>query len=191
LQMAMNYRALDIRSGRVLGGDNLDLNQDGEPMTGCAAAVGQNTPDRHCVKEFVAEKAERLVRDAGNTLATQLAALSRGVCKSDTQDVAANEDRPGGNCETRPQSYLVSFRNITAGDIAQIVKRMKEWSCAIDLGLENSSPSEASYSYKVRANDVLLRRNLEMTMTQLGLQGGVETRGSNELLVKAIPIRRD
>jgi hypothetical protein len=26
LQMAMNYHALDIRSGRVLGGDNLDLN---------------------------------------------------------------------------------------------------------------------------------------------------------------------
>ena len=191
LQMSLNYRALDIRSGRVLGGENLDLDRDGEALRGCAAGMGeQGKPDPHCVKEFVAERAERLVRDAGTTLATQLAAMSRGLGGRDVDsDVAGRGD--AAECATSPKSYFITFRGLNTEQIRRIVNRMDEWTCRLDLSLENSRPSEVSYIYKVRASDAQLKRNIELSMERLRLEGGVETRGTNELLVKAIPLRGD
>lgn len=190
LQMSLNYRALDVRSGRVLGGENLDLNSDGEALRGCAAGIGQDAkPDPHCVKEFVAERAEALVRDAGHTLAIQLAALSRGVGGRDVVSDAA--DKGGAECATSPKSYLITFRGLNAENIRTITKRMDDWSCRVDLSLEESRPSETRYVYKVRASDAQLKRNLELTMQKLKLEGGVETRGTNELVVKAIALRGD
>jgi hypothetical protein len=200
LQMSMSYRALDVRSGRVLGGENLDLDRDGEALRGCAAGGTDGKPDPHCVKEFVAERAERLVRDAGNTLAIQLAALSKGAGgsgeRSGSNDAggAAGSASPtgdGADCATSPRSYLITFRGMTDQDVRYLVKRMEDWNCHVSLTLEDSRATETSYAYKVRATDAKLKRNIEVTMERLQLEGDVETRGNNELLVKAIPIRRN
>ncbi len=75
LQIALNYRALDVKSGRYLGGGNLDVNTNGIVVTGCAAGLNYQKPDPHCVAEFVSRHAERLAQDAGNKLALQLSAL--------------------------------------------------------------------------------------------------------------------
>jgi len=75
LQIALNYSALGVKDGRVLGGGNLDVNTNGIVVTGCAAGLNGYAPDPHCVQEFVAHHAERLARDAGNKLALQLSAL--------------------------------------------------------------------------------------------------------------------
>ena len=76
LLMSMSYRALDVKSKRYFGGDNIDIDRDGIPLLGCATSVGLgDQPDENCVKEFVSTYGERLARDAGNALALRLAAL--------------------------------------------------------------------------------------------------------------------
>lgn len=58
LLTSMSYRALDVRSGRFFGGDNLEIDPDGVVMTGCATKRAGVNPDRHCVKEFVSRYGE-------------------------------------------------------------------------------------------------------------------------------------
>lgn len=205
LQMALNYRALDVRSGRVLGGDNLDIDTDGVVVTGCAAGVGGQGVDPHCVHEFVADNAERLVRDAGTTLAIQLAAMSSGIegARADGGEFKSKGDgaigprgespdqRANRVCSNSPRSYLITFRGLSQRDVNYLADRMNDWPCGINLGLDRSSPSEVSFSYKVRANEAQIKRNIEMTMELMGVEGGVELKGTNELMVKAVPVRRD
>ncbi len=70
-----------------------------------------------------------------------------------------------------------------------LLNRMGQWKCGMDIGLIDSTLTESSYTYKVRANEAVLKLKIEGTMEALGLQGGVTPRGSNELVVTAIPIR--
>lgn len=206
LHMSLSYRALDIRSGRYLGGENLDLDSNGIVATGCAASLGGRAASDHCIHEFVAGQGERLVRDAAITLSTQLAAMASGHDKGDRRE--AREDVPKGkrtsskdsepdlsdnrfDCRARPVQYLVTFSGIPKQHVNLITQRMDEWPCGIDLGLERSSPSEASYSYNVRATEAELKRRLDISLEFLRIEGHVETRGRNELVVRAIPIRRN
>lgn len=208
LQMSLNYRALDVRSGQFLGGDNLDVDTRGIPMTGCAA--GSNA-DSHCVKEFVAEHGQRLVQDASVTLATQVAAMigphagqrksadsriddTRGSSKDDYASGEREEDldtRTNRVCRDFPRQFRVTFQGLTKRDVRYVTERMDEWPCRIDIGLEERSASRASYTYKVRADEAKLARNLEMTLEFIGIDGDVTTSGRNELIVKAKPLRHN
>lgn len=203
LRVAMRYAVLDVRSGRHLGGDNLDNGIQGVPMTGCAAAVGKKDADGNppkvyprCVYDFVAEQVERLVRDAGQTIAIQIAALVAGQGSGGQE---GSKDGMGGvldqrssdlsACTRTPTEYTVRFRNLTKQQILTLIERMSKWRCGLDIGLADSSPSEPSYTYKVRANEAMLKLNIEATLDAIGVTANVDPRGRNELVVKATPIR--
>jgi len=204
LQMSMSYRVLDVRSGRFLGGDNVDIDPSGVPFPGCA---GGKSPDPHCVAEFVSGQAERLVRDAGVTIATQLAAMigKRDDRSSVGQDrrTADNRDPISGGtgryskdhirrvCRAFPTEFQITFRGLAKRDVRYISEQMDAWPCRIDIGLSQSSASESSYIYKVRADEAKLKHTLEQTLEFIGIAGNIETRGRNTILVKAIPLRRN
>ena len=220
LQMSLTYRALDVRNGRYIAGDNIDIDTDGIPLTGCAAGP---KPDRHCVIEFVNREGERLVRDAAVQLATQFAAqvssaygsATSGVSTSGYSDDAGKPvgdigddiaaDDKGGNygsttgayaavdrvCSRRPTEFLVTFENLSRRDIRFLTEQMDSWPCRLAIDLNDASPSQASYVYKVRANEAQLCRSLEISLEFMGINGSCNTRGRNELVVDAIPLRRN
>lgn len=217
LRGAVRYRVLDLRSGRQISGDNLDLDPEGVPMTGCAGGVGQkdaagNSPKVYpmCVYDFVAAQIERLVRDAGSTIALQVAAMATGGradAGAGTPAVAAapqaggyKDTAPavggpvagagvGADCDRLPTEYKITFKGMTQPNVRLLFERMSNWGCGLDVGLASSSLSETSYTYKVRATEAVLKYKLELTLEALGLTPDVKLIGHNELAVTAIAIR--
>jgi len=193
LQMSMRYRVMDIRNGRQLGGETLDIDTDGVRVTGCAA---RGVP--HCVRRYIASNAEELVREAATTIALKIAAMTNNVKGTQaTQPISTKDAAPvaGGTrskvCAARPTEYIVTFTGMARRDVRRIVERMDDWPCRIDLSLERSRSTDVSYAYKFRASVAHLHRNIEMTMEELKVIGHVNLKGSNELVVKAVGIRKN
>jgi len=165
LQMALNYRALDVKSSRFLGGGNLDINTAGVPITGCATGINGVGPDQHCVLEFVSRNAENLARDAGNKLALQLSSMlgrayatapvSPGYtptppigAEGGAKDFARRRPpaaRPNlyGNgarhkgCNSLPTTFMITFRGFSQRQINFVEGNMANWKCSMDLDLSN------------------------------------------------------
>lgn len=223
LQMALSYRALDVRSGRYLGGDNIDIDTDGIPMTGCAAGP---KPERHCVIEFVNRFAERLVQDASVELARQIASMAAGYGSKDASyggaattnsayaddagkpvdgepplkdDYAAVGGDRGGDwrggrsraCQNRPTEFRVAFKGMSRRDIRFLTEQMDMWPCRLSIDLDDASPSQAAYVYKVRANEAQLCRSLELSLEFMGVLGQCSTQGRNGIIVQATRLRRN
>ncbi len=200
LLTSMTYRAIDTRSGRFFGGDNLDIDRDGVIMTGCATQLGNVPPDQHCVKEFVAQYGERLARDAGNALALRLGALlgtqyGNPVAGSDGKIGDADGYTPGdnglkvtgggGNCKNIPTTFIVDYQGFTARQKTLIEANMSNWRCGMDLDSSpgGSSFSNATYEYKTRLNEGQLLREL------MGVVADIRNQGRNEIQVRAIGLR--
>ncbi|MCB1511162.1 MAG: hypothetical protein KDJ36_09670 [Hyphomicrobiaceae bacterium] len=201
LILTMSYRALDVKSGRFLGGDNVDLDPNGVPMRGCATRLGNVGPDPVCVERFVARHGENLARDAASVTAMRLAALlGSAYQRSNLGGAAPKGGRPGGRpvdrreqsrCPSTPSTFVIVYQGYTQRQLKFIESSMAHWACALNLNVNNASLTNASYAYKTRLNLGLLFRNIRALNEQLGVDADPRTRGSNEILVRAVNLRQD
>ncbi len=207
LLLSMSYRALDVRSGRFFGGDNIDIDSDGIPLTGCATSATGAEADAFCVKEFVAEQGERLARDAGNELALRLAATlgqKYGGASYDQGYVDDNakigdadgykDDTPivasrGKGCVNIPTLFVVDYRGFSQKQLSFVESSMTQWRCALDLDSIDSSLSNARYEYKTRANQGMSVRNIRLMLELIGVTADVRTDNRNTIIVRAIGLR--
>ncbi|MEL7543179.1 MAG: hypothetical protein AAGJ70_05330, partial [Pseudomonadota bacterium] len=207
---SMSYRALDARSGRFFGGDNLDIDPDGVIMTGCAIKIEGVGPDRHCVKEFVSRYGERLARDAGNALALRLAALlgqnygDPSGAAADTNDKLGDADgyqadQPIGGtqtagiarCKNIPTTFIVEYLGFSPRQKSLIEANMSNWRCGMDLdaAVGGSSLSNAAFEYKTRLNEGQLMRQIRLMAELMGVVAEIRNQGRNTIEVKAIGLR--
>lgn len=200
LQMSLNYRALSVRDGRYLGGDNLDLDTSGIPFTGCAAQRAGVAADSHCVTEFVAENGEKLARIAGNKLAIQLTALLGKVAPPapnlapTTAGAAAliiHTASTGETCQNIPATYSVTFRGFETRQINAIEQSVANWSCAMDMNVTDSAFSDITFSYKTRADEQRLLRNIRLMSELMGVVTEARLEGANHIVVEALNLRHD
>lgn len=208
LQMSLNYRAIDVRSGRFAGGDNLDLDTQGTSFAGCAAGLNGTPADPHCIKEFVSLNGEKLARNAGNKLAIQLAALlgrqSGGSYSSDgghdaglneaiDGDVAALPRRGvgGSGCDNPPTVFAVTFRGFEQRQVNAVEEYMSYWKCALDLDVSKSDFSEITFSYKTRSDQQRVLRNVRLMLELMGVVADPQTEGSNGIVVEALGVREN
>ena len=214
LLTSMSYRALDTRSGRFFGGDNLDIDPDGVVMTGCATGINGVGPDAHCVKEFVSRNGERLARDAGNAMALRLAALlgqqygDTSGASQDTNDKLGDADgfkdddagagtgvaRKGiGRCKNIPTTFIVEYQGFTPRQKNLIEANMSNWRCGLDLdaAVGGSSLSNAAYEYKTRLNEGQLIRQVRLMTELMGVVAEVRNQGRNKIEVRAISLREN
>ena len=209
LQMALNYRALDVRSGRFVGSDNLDLDTQGVSFTGCAAGLNGTPADPHCIKEFVSQNGEKLARNAGNKLALQIAGLlgrqygGSGASQVETidnapindaiGDVAALPSRgaAGSGCDNIPTTFSVTFRGFEQRQMNAVEEYMAYWKCALDLDVTGSDFSEITFSYKTRSDQQRMLRNIRLMLELMGVVADPQTQGSNEIVVEALGIREN
>ncbi|MEL6746749.1 MAG: hypothetical protein AAFO79_02900, partial [Pseudomonadota bacterium] len=207
LLMSMNYRALDVRSGRFFGGDNIDIDRDGVPLTGCATGLNGGEATAFCVKEFVANEGERLARDAGNALALRLASLLGDTYGNSSRFSDENEklgdadgfkgDDDGApavasnsrGCVNIPTTFVVDFRNFSQKQLNFIESNMTQWKCAMDLDAIDGSLANARYEYKTRANQGMLVRNIRIMMELIGVTADTRSEGRNQIIVRGIGLR--
>lgn len=205
LQMSLNYRALGVREGRYLGGDNLDIDTSGIPFTGCAAGIEHQKPDPHCVLEFVSEHAERLARDAGNKMALQLGALlgraygnpeaagvaPGGVPAGDGEEHAAVTPGAGygHGCRNIPAVYQIIYRGFSQRQVNFIEENMAHWKCILHMDTTSSGFSEAAFEYKTRASQGRILRNIRLMSELMGIIVEPKTQGANEIVVEALTLR--
>ncbi len=219
LQIALNYRALDVKSGRFLGGGNLDVNTNGIVVTGCAAGLNGYAPDPHCVQEFVSHHAERLARDAGNKLALQLSALlgraygqapvaglpggavpaphagkgapqvNARIAHGGGKTYVGGKRHPG--CNSLPTNMKVVYKGFSQRQINFIEGNMANWNCALDLDTASSSFSGITYEYKTTANQQRVIRNIRLMLELLGVIAEPKTNGDNEIIVSALTLREN
>lgn len=210
LQMSMNYRALSVRDGRYLAGDNLDIDTAGVPFTGCAASLKGTAADPHCVKEFVSENGERLARNAGNKLAIQLAGLL-GRAYGSAAPAAGGAGGDGGsyaqggggldggtpavrssvNCGSIPATFNVTWRGFEQRQINAIEEHMHFWKCALEVDVTDSDFSEITFSYKTRADQQRVLRNIRLMLELMGTVAEPQTVGRNSIVVEALGIREN
>lgn len=210
LQMSLNYRAIDVRSGRFVGSDNLDLDTKGVSFSGCAAGLNGTPADPHCIKEFVSLNGEKLARNAGNKLAIQLAALlgrqygGGGAGKAGLVDDAPVNDAietdvatlphggvGGGVCDNIPTTFSVTFRGFEQRQMNAVEEYMAYWKCALDLDVSSSDFSEITFSYKTRSDQQRILRNIRLMLELMGVVAEPQTQGSNEIVVEALGIREN
>lgn len=204
LQMSMSYRGLGVADGRYLGGDNIDLDTAGIPFTGCAAGNTGSTADPHCVKEFVSSQGERLARVAGNQLAIQLAALlgpAYGTGPINAAPAAPGvavapapiqpQTGPAPACSNIPVTYSVTYRGFEQRAMNAIEENMAFWSCAMDMTVTSSDFAEITYSYKTRADQGRMLRNIRLMGELLGVVVSPQTVGNNQIIVESVGIRNN
>jgi len=212
LLMSMSYRAIDVKSKRFFGGDNIDIDRDGIPLVGCATSLKNVGPDAHCVKEFVSTYGERLARDAGNALSLRLAALlgqtygggydgNSGYDPNDNSKIGdADGYQPEGgdyaavqpshrNCPNIPVTFLVTYENFSQRQMTYIENNMSQWRCALDLDAVGSSFANATYEYKTKANIGQTMRNIRLMLELTGVTAEVKNQSGNEILVRAFGLR--
>lgn len=205
LQLSLKYKALNVKDGRYLGGDNISLDNAGVPFTGCAAGLRGQASDSHCVLEFVAEHAETLARDGGNKLALQVAALlgqSYGsAAGGDLPDPIGDEadeeadtiaGQPAGSspvCSNVPTSYQITFRGFSQKQINFIEENIAFWKCVLNFEASDSRFSEVTYEYKTRASKQRILRNIRIMTELLGEVVEPKTQGDNEIIVEALTLR--
>ena len=218
LQIALNYRALDVKSGRFLGGGNLDVNTNGIVVTGCAAGLNGYAPNPHCVQEFVAHHAERLAQDAGNRLAAQLSALlgpaygrpplaglpagPHGPAPLPPLAKGAPIPAPHGGktyvnghrhagCNSLPTNFQITYKGFSQRQINFIEGNMANWNCALDLDTTRSSFSGIQYEYKTTANQQRIIRNIRLMLELLGVVAEPKSNGNNQIIVSALTLREN
>ncbi len=207
LQMSLNYRALSVRDGRWLGGDNLDLDTAGVPFTGCATGINGTQADPHCVKEFVSEYGENLARNAGNKLAIQLAGmLGRAYGAAPSSGSVADPNAAGTNtavtgetmayqavqgCGNIPTTFQVKWVGFEQRQVNAIEEHMNFWKCALDTDVTDSDFSQITFSYKTRADKARVIRNIRLMLELLGQVAEPRTEGSNTIIVEALGIREN
>ncbi|MEL6288081.1 MAG: hypothetical protein AAFQ42_11715 [Pseudomonadota bacterium] len=207
LLTSMSYRALDVRSGRFFGGDNLELDPDGVVMTGCATSLNGVKADRHCVQEFVSRNGERLARDAGNAMALRLAALlgqqygaSDGVAENAKIGDADGFEPEGGvkvgsvgsrRCNNIPTTFIVDYQGFTPRQKSLIEANMSNWRCGLDLDAAAGGNSlvNAAYEYKTRLNEGQLLRQIRLMTELMGVVAEIRNKGTNTVEVRAIGLR--
>jgi len=202
LQMSLNYRALGVRDGRWLGGDNLDLDTAGIPFTGCAAGINGTPADPHCVREFVAANGEDLARNAGNKLAIQLAGtLGRayGSVQGGTTGGGTNAVVQGGDsgvtqvagCGNIPTTFQVKWIGFEPSQVNAIEEHMNFWKCALDTDVTDQDFSQITFSYKTRADKARVLRNIRLMLELMGAVAEPRTEGANGIVVEALGIREN
>ncbi|MEL7543175.1 MAG: hypothetical protein AAGJ70_05310 [Pseudomonadota bacterium] len=208
LLTSMSYRAIDTRSGRFFGGDNIDIDPDGVIMTGCATSRNGVKADVHCVKEFVSRNGERLARDAGNAMALRLAALLGQQYGS--PDAAATNDKLGDadgyegedsgvkvastggrRCNNIPTTFILDYQGFTPRQKSLIEANMSNWRCGLDLdaAATGNSLSNAAYEYKTRLNEGQLIRQVRLMAELMGVVAEIRNQGRNTIQVRAIGLR--
>lgn len=215
LLTSMSYRAIDTRSGRFFGGDNLDVDPHGVVMTGCATSINGVKPDAHCVKEFVSRNGERLARDAGNALALKLGALlgqhyghkNVGYAE-DTNDKLGDADGykdgdagaetgvdvakvGGGHCKNIPTTFVVEYQGFSPRQKTLIEANMSNWRCGLDLdaAVGGSSLSNAAYEYKTRLNEGQLIRQVRLMTELMGVVADIRNQGHNKIQIRSVGLR--
>lgn len=206
LQMSLNYRALNIRDGRWMGGDNLDIDTAGVPFTGCATGINGTPADPHCVKEFVSQYGEQLARNAGNKLAIQLAgslgrAYGSAPAEGYTDPAAAGTNAAVSGetmayqavqgCGNIPTTFQVQWVGFEQRQINAIEEHMNFWKCALDTDVTDSDFSQVTFSYKTRADKARVVRNIRLMLELLGQVAEPRTEGSNTIVVEALGIREN
>lgn len=198
LHMSMSYRALSVRDGRFLGGDNIDLDSTGVLFTGCAAGLAGTRADPHCVKEFVSANGEKLARNAGNKLAIQLAALLGPIAPIQpaatgtalaTSPALAPAVGSGDGCDNLPTTYKITFTGFEQRALTAIEQNMAFWSCVMDTNVTDSEFASMTYSYKTRASEQRLLRNIRLVSELVGVVSEAKTEGNNAIVVEALGIR--
>lgn len=206
LQAAMQYRLLDVKSGRFLGGDTVDIDTAGMPFTGCAANLNGTPADPHCVKEFVAKYAERMAEDAANRVAMQVGALlgrnygnqtytppagsSGGGSGTDMSAVVPQPGMGGGNaCANIPTSYVITFTGINQNQMNAIEEYMASWQCAIDMDVQDQSMSMIRFEYKTRADQGRILRNIRLMSELMGMTVEPTVGSPNLINVEAFQLR--
>ncbi|MEL6288965.1 MAG: hypothetical protein AAFQ35_09330 [Pseudomonadota bacterium] len=209
LLTSMSYRALDVRSGRFFGGDNLEIDPDGVVMTGCATKRAGVNPDRHCVKEFVSRYGERLARDSGNALALRLAALLGQQYGDGVSTASATDDKIGDSdgfeaeadsgirtagisrCKNIPTTFIIDYQGFTPRQKSLIEANMSNWRCGLDLdaAVGGSSLVNAAYEYKTRLNEGQLLRQIRLMAELMGVVAEIRNKGTNTIEVRAIGLR--
>jgi len=217
LLMSMSYRALDVKSKRFFGGDNIDIDRDGIPLLGCATQLKHVGPDAHCVKEFVSTYGERLARDAGNALSLRLAALigqqyghsDPNYAPDDNSKIGdADGYQPDGGVDTGGQDYasvghggalkgcpnipvtfIITYEGFSQRQMTFVENNMSQWRCALDLDAVGQSFANASYEYKTKANIGQTMRNIRLMLELAGVTAEVKNQSGNEILVRAFGVR--
>lgn len=210
LQLSLNYRTLDTRSGRFLGGDNIDIDRDGVPLVGCATDIADTPADEHCVKEFVASHAERLARDAGNAMALRLAGLlgrqygtrNPNYDPNDPGKMIDDNGNPvhtgriaslhkGDRCPNIPTTFKLEYEGFSPKQMTFVEENMSQWRCALDLDTVTSSLTNMAYEYKTRANHGQTLRNIRLMLELMGLDGEARDHENNRIVVRVIGLRND
>ncbi|MCB1330153.1 MAG: hypothetical protein KDK28_12270 [Maritimibacter sp.] len=207
LQMSLNYRAINIRDGRWMGGDNLDIDTAGVPFTGCATGINGTPADPHCVKEFVSQYGEQLARNAGNKLAIQLAgSLGRAYGSAPSEGAVTDPAAAGTNaavsgetmayqavqgCGNIPTTFQVQWIGFEQRQINAIEEHMNFWKCALDTDVTDSDFSQVTFSYKTRADKARVIRNIRLMLELIGQVAEPRTEGSNTIVVEALGIREN
>lgn len=198
LHMSMSYRALSVRDGRYLGGDNIDIDDTGVMFTGCAAGLGGTKADPHCVKEFVSANGEKLARNAGNKLAIQLAALLGPIAPNQpalTGEAPATSPAPvpavsgGDGCDNLPTTFQITFAGFEQRSLTAIEQNMAFWSCVMDTNVADSDFASITYSYKTRASEQRVLRNIRLVSELVGVVSEARIDGNNAIVVEALGIR--
>ena len=211
LRASMQYRVLN-RDGRVLAGDNVQLDTEGVPLTGCATQIADIGPDAQCVRDAVTEHLGQMAADAANRIALQLAAIigaQYGSLQSSSVPAgvagdpnAAIDGAPGvglapragggyGVCDNLPVTYLLTFTGIDSRQKNAIEEFMSSWSCVLNVELEDESLTKVTYRYKTKADRARIMRNIRLMFDAMGVFVEPRTQGEREILVEAVTLRND
>lgn len=199
LQMSLSYRALSVRDGRYLAGDRIALDTSGLPFTGCAASLAGTAGDPHCVKAFMAQHGSRLARSAGDKLALQLAAYLGDAAPRQAPAAAPQANTVttptpapvavADGCDNLPVTYQMTFRGFDAKQINAIEQTVSFWNCVMDSDVTDSGFSEITFSYKTRADQQRLLRNIRLMSETMGLLTDARSTGSNGIVVESVSLR--
>ena len=216
LVMSLDYHAIDVKSKRFFGGDNIDTDRDGIPLIGCAAHLNGQAPDEHCIKELVSTYGEQLARDAGNAMAIRLGGLiaqqyahaggyseDAGKPAGEEYSVEGGADSALGgdivgavtpdtrHCPNIPTTFLVTFEGFSQKHITFLETNLGQWKCALDLDAVSQSFGNATYEYKTKANAGQAMRSIRLILEQIGVVASISAQSQNEVLVRAIGLRNN
>ncbi|RAH99948.1 hypothetical protein DLJ53_19610 [Acuticoccus sediminis] len=212
LRASMQYRVLN-RDGRVLAGDNVQLDTEGIPLTGCATQIADIAPDDQCVRDAVTENLGRMASDAANRIAIQIASIIGQQYGSLHTSGGGAGGAPGANvaidggtthgavlsgpssggygCDNLPVTYLLTFTGIDARQKNAIEEFMSSWSCYSNLELEDESLTRVTYRYKTKADRARIMRNIRLMFEAMGVFVDPRTLGEREIVVDAVTLRND
>lgn len=155
-------RLIDVRSGRRLGGDEVESAEALRAPSDC---------DQECFLEVVGRDARRLSRDLGQLLANQL-----GSNLGYTTAQLGKASQSSGGFST---SFNLTFDGFTPAEVSEIEEYLVVFSGYQHLRPVRSSRQVHSYWYETSSPKSRLNRNLSKMLVHMEIDGTVLFAGNS------------